>query len=34
MSYNRFAFLLSHLRLDNIAELEEARLRDKFAPAR
>jgi hypothetical protein len=34
MAYNRFAFLLSHLRLDNIMEREEARLHDKFAPAR
>lgn len=34
MSYNRFAYLLSHLRLDRITERAEARLHDKFAPAR
>jgi hypothetical protein len=30
----RFAFLLAHLRMDVKAEREEARLQDKFAPAR
>jgi hypothetical protein len=34
MSYNRFVFLLSHLRLDNAAVREEARRHDKFAAAR
>jgi hypothetical protein len=34
MSANRFTFLLSHLRLDDIAVRDEARLRDKFAAAR
>jgi hypothetical protein len=34
MSYNRFVFLLSHLRLDNAAVCEEARKHDKFAAAR
>jgi hypothetical protein len=34
MSYNRFSFLLSHLRLDNAAIREEARRHDKFAAAR
>jgi hypothetical protein len=34
MSLHRFQFLLSHIRLDNIADRDEARLHDKFAPAR
>lgn len=34
MSYNRFVFLLSHLRLDDAAVREEARKHDKFAAAR
>jgi hypothetical protein len=34
MSYNRFAFILSHLRMDKIAEREEIRKHDKFALAR
>lgn len=34
MSYNRFCFLLSHLRLDDASLRREARLHDKFAAAR
>ncbi len=34
MSYHRFSFLLSHLRMDDIAERDQARQRDKFAAAR
>lgn len=34
MSCNRFKFLLAHLRLDNRAERDQARLHDKFAAAR
>jgi hypothetical protein len=34
MSYNRFVFLLNHLRLDNASAREEARKHDKFAAAR
>jgi hypothetical protein len=34
MSYHRFSFLLSHLRLDNKDLRAEARQRDKFAAAR
>jgi hypothetical protein len=34
MSCNRFRHLLSHLRLDNRAERDRARLHDKFAAAR
>jgi hypothetical protein len=34
MSYNRFAYLLSHIRLDDKTKRDEARIHDKFAPAR
>jgi hypothetical protein len=34
MSLKRFQFLLSHIRLDDIAVREERRLHDKFQPAR
>jgi hypothetical protein len=34
MSCNRFQFLLSHLRMDDIAKRDQDRLRDKFAAAR
>jgi hypothetical protein len=34
MSCARFKFLLSHLRLDDKADRDRARERDKFAPAR
>jgi hypothetical protein len=34
MSFNRFAYLLSHLRLDDKTQREELRPHDKFAPAR
>lgn len=34
MSFNRFAYLLSHLRLDDKDTREERRAHDKFAPAR
>lgn len=34
MSYHRFSFLLSHMRLDNRDLRHEARERDKFAAAR
>ncbi len=34
MAYNRFAYLLSHIRLDDAAVREEARLHDKLAAAR
>jgi hypothetical protein len=34
MSYNRFSFLLSHLRLDDAQVREEAKKHDKFAAAR
>jgi hypothetical protein len=34
MAYNRFAYLLSHIRLDDSTVREEARRHDKFAAAR
>lgn len=33
-AFNRFKFLLAHLRFDDATIREEARLQDKFAPAR
>jgi hypothetical protein len=34
MSFNRFKFLMSHVRLDDVTVREEAKKHDKFAPAR
>jgi hypothetical protein len=34
MSYHRFSYLLSHLRMDDRAKRDNARERDKFAAAR
>jgi hypothetical protein len=34
MSYNRFAYLLAHLRMDDRSQRDALRPHDKFAPAR